>query len=307
MKRHLQWFAVLAACILAPTLPATELGDPAPPLSIDQWVKGEAVDLKQGQGKNIYVVEFWATWCGPCLTSIPHITEMQKQFKDKNVVFIGVSDEEVKTVNSFVRKMGDKMDYIVGIDSGKKTADAYKGAFGVRDIPHAFIVDRTGNLAWHGPPTAGLDKAIEEILEGKYDLTGAKRTARVWKMQTDYFTIVSTGLKSPRAVELGNQIIADAAKSPSTLNEFAWRILTDRQVKTRDLELALKAAQAAYEEDGGKDASILDTYARALFETGKKAEAIQYQTEAIAICKDKALKPELEARLNRYKRLSKGE
>ncbi len=306
MKRPLQWFAIFSACILAGSLPATELGDPAPPLSIAHWIKGKAVDLKEGQGKNIYVVEFWATWCGPCLTSIPQLTQMQKQFKDKNVVFIGVSDEEVKTVKSFVGKMGDKMDYVVAIDSGKKTADAYKGAFGVRDIPHAFIVDRTGNLVWHGPPTAGLDNAIEEILEGKYDLTGAKRTARIWKMQTDYFTIVSTGLKNTRAAELGNQIIADAAKSPITLNQFAWRILTDRQVRTRDLELALKAAQAAHAEDGGKDATILDTYARALFETGKKAEAIQYQTKAIAVCQDKALKPELEARLNRYQRLSKG-
>ena len=82
-----------AALILGVAMSSTaaKLGDPAAPLSIKEWVKGKPVDVKDG--KNIYVVEFWATWCGPCRTSIPHLTELQKKFKDKGVVFVGVSDE----------------------------------------------------------------------------------------------------------------------------------------------------------------------------------------------------------------------
>ncbi|HVU64861.1 MAG TPA: TlpA disulfide reductase family protein [Phycisphaerales bacterium] len=63
------------------------VGDPAPSLSIEKWIKGEPVTSFE-KGK-VYVVEFWATWCGPCKASMPHITDLQKQYKGK-VTFIGV-------------------------------------------------------------------------------------------------------------------------------------------------------------------------------------------------------------------------
>ena len=55
------------------------VGDPAPKLAVKEFVKGEPLkDLEKGK---TYVVEFWATWCGPCRTSIPHLTELQKKHK----------------------------------------------------------------------------------------------------------------------------------------------------------------------------------------------------------------------------------
>ena len=53
------------------------LGDPAAPLTIKDWVKGKPANVRDG--KAVYVVEFWATWCGPCRVSIPHLTELQKR------------------------------------------------------------------------------------------------------------------------------------------------------------------------------------------------------------------------------------
>ncbi len=99
---------------------AAELGDPAPPLQISEWVKGGPVKLADGKGKTIYVIEFWATWCPPCRASIPHLTELQKKFKDKGVVFVGISNEKLATVKKFVKQMGDKMDYVVAIDQDDK-------------------------------------------------------------------------------------------------------------------------------------------------------------------------------------------
>src|ERR1022692_4863203 len=66
-------------------------GDPAPPMQIFRWVKGTPV--KTFEHGKLYVVEFWATWCGPCKASIPHLTELAKKYAGK-VTFSGISVSE---------------------------------------------------------------------------------------------------------------------------------------------------------------------------------------------------------------------
>jgi len=156
--------AIVAAGWLCNAM-AGSIGDKAAPLVISEWIKGEPVNVTDG--KNVYVVEFWATWCPPCRASIPHLTELQKRFKSRGVVIVGVSNETAEKVKPFVKSMGDKMDYRVALDRNRQTSAAYMTAFNQNGIPHAFIVDRDGRIAWHGHPMAGLDKAIEKILEGK--------------------------------------------------------------------------------------------------------------------------------------------
>jgi thiol-disulfide isomerase/thioredoxin len=134
-------------------------GEPAAALAVAHWVKGEPVDISTG----VHVVEFWATWCPPCRTSIPHLTELQEKFKDRDVNVIGISNEELATVESFVKKMGDKMAYTVAIDAGA-TSKGYMGKYGVGGIPHAFVV-KDGEVVWHGHPMDKLDDAIEGALK----------------------------------------------------------------------------------------------------------------------------------------------
>jgi len=128
-----------------------------------EWVKGEPVTFEAGL---VYVVEFWATWCPPCRTSIPHLTEIQHKYKDQKVTVIGISNEKVATVQPFVANMGAKMDYTVAVDPEGKANAGYMKAFNQNGIPHAFIVDGKGQIAWHGHPMDGLDEALADVLGG---------------------------------------------------------------------------------------------------------------------------------------------
>ena len=94
-------------------------------MAVAHWVKGDPVDISSG----VHVVEFWATWCPPCRTSIPHLTEIQEKFADRGVKIIGVSKEKLGTVEPFVEKMGDKMAYTVAIDGG--VAKDYMGKYNI--------------------------------------------------------------------------------------------------------------------------------------------------------------------------------
>jgi thiol-disulfide isomerase/thioredoxin len=148
------------------------VGDAAPKFEVREFVKGEPI--KQFEAGKTYVVEFWATWCGPCMASIPHLTELQKA--NPTVVFIGVSvDEETSEVKTFVKDMGDKMDYRVAIDTRTKAATtglmqkSWLDASLQDGIPVTFIVNKEGKLAWIGHP-GEMEEPLAKIVEGKWDL-----------------------------------------------------------------------------------------------------------------------------------------
>jgi len=178
-KRIIVAVVVLAVWLVALT-PAGELsiGDAAPKLKVKEFVKGEPVSTLE-KGKT-YVVEFWATWCRPCLTSIPHLTELQK--KHKEVTFIGVSvyEYDQAEVKPFVEKMGDKMAYRVALDSvpegGKrdegKMAREWVDAASPDGIPTAFIINKEGTIAWIGHPMA-MEKPLQQVVDGAWDVKAA--------------------------------------------------------------------------------------------------------------------------------------
>jgi thiol-disulfide isomerase/thioredoxin len=155
-----------------------KVGDPAPKLQVAKWVQGEPV--KEFQRDKAYLVEFWATWCGPCRVSIPHLNEIHAKFKDKGLVVIGQDcwEKDESLVAPFIEKMGDKMTYRVALDdkSGSdkgKMAETWMEAAGRNGIPSAFLVDKTGVIAWIGHPMELKEPVIEQVLEGKFDLKKA--------------------------------------------------------------------------------------------------------------------------------------
>lgn len=296
-------FPLLCASLIASSaVPAAELGQQAPPLSISAWVKGKPVNIAAGKGKNIYVVEFWATWCGPCLTSIPHLTALQNKYRDKNVVFIGISNEDGPTVSPFVKRMGSKMNYTVALDRQRRTSSGYMRAFGISGVPHAFVVDKQGRIAWHGHPMSGLEQVLEQMVAGTFDIQTAAKAEEVKGLMMSYLRKMAIGDKSPAARQLGEEIVKEAGNNPTILNQFAWIVLTDRRIKVRHKDLAMKAAKKAYKLTEGEVAAIGDTYARALFMDGQRDRAIRLQKDAISIAKTAEERRQLENSLAEYQR-----
>lgn len=160
----------LAAASSAFAAPTLKVGDKAPALKVGKWVKGDPI-TKLDPAK-VYVIEFWATWCGPCKQSIPHLTELAKKYKGK-VTFAGISVWERGDVPAFVKSMGAKMDYSVATDaSNDHMANAWMAAAGEHGIPSAFVVGKDNKILWIGhpmDPRRDLDKVLGEVIAGKYD------------------------------------------------------------------------------------------------------------------------------------------
>lgn len=171
---RLFFFALVCCLSTCVTTQAADLkvGDDAPAFAVSKFVKGEPV--KQLQLGQTYVIECWATWCGPCIENIPKITAMQKKYGNK-VVFVGVSvfERDQTKVVPFVNKMGAKMNYRVAMDKLPSKDEAGKGhiathwlkAAGKNGIPCAFIVNKEGKIAWIGHP-GKMDKVLENVLAG---------------------------------------------------------------------------------------------------------------------------------------------
>jgi thiol-disulfide isomerase/thioredoxin len=182
MRKIAGGFVVLVMGVIfgqaAETSSATLMvGDPAPKLQVSKWVQGEPV--KEFERDHAYIVEFWATWCGPCVASIPHVNELHQKLKDKGLVVIGqnVWENDTSKVEPFIKKMGEKMTYRVALDSGEgnkgKMAETWMRAAGQNGIPAAFVVNKEGKIAWIGHPMSLKENLLQEVLEGRFDVANA--------------------------------------------------------------------------------------------------------------------------------------
>jgi hypothetical protein len=127
-----------------------------------------------------------------------------------------------------------------------------------------------------------------------------------WKLAEEYFAVLRKE-NVARANELAAQTMSKGTNDWELMNFLSWRIFADRNIRHRDRGLALTAAERAVQLKGEKDPSVLDTYAKALFENGKHAQAIETERKAVQLCTVEAQRIEMEANLNRYIRVSKQE
>ncbi len=294
-------------------LPDLFIGSKAPKLAIAKFIKGESVgDFEKGQ---VYVVEFWATWCGPCVAAFPHLSELQAEHGDA-VRFIGVNvwegeenqTKRIEKIESFVADQGDRMSYTVAVEDGTAMADNWMTPAAQNGIPAAFIVDGNGVVAWIGHP-GGIDEPLADVVAGNFDPSAAVEEAKSNMLISAAFQKFRMAFQTGEGIDDARQI-ADIlindylSEEPAGLNAIAWMITTSQAegVGEAEYKVAHRAIAIACEKTEWKDWSLLDTYALAAFKTGNKVEAIKWQTKAIELAptENKNAIEELEGRLAEY-------
>lgn len=129
-------------------------GQKAPELVVEQWL----TDKPETNGK-IVMIDFWATWCGPCRKLIPEVNEFQKKFKD-DMVIIGLSgDSTIDKVRNFMKTT--EMHYSQAVDTQKRTSLE----LGIKGIPHVIILSTDGIIRWQGFPLSEEEPLTEGIIK----------------------------------------------------------------------------------------------------------------------------------------------
>lgn len=150
----------------APAAEVLGVGSVAPALEGVTWVQGEEVKSMDEKGK-LYIVECWASWCGPCVAVIPHMNELHKKYGEKGLVIVGMNvwEEGLEVTQKFVKEKGDGMSYRVAYSGGKasKFTTSWLEASKTTGIPTAFAV-RDGKIIFKGHPGGLSEKIIESML-----------------------------------------------------------------------------------------------------------------------------------------------
>ena len=231
------------------------VGQPAPQLQVEKWLKGAPVE-KFEPGR-IYIVEFWATWCSPCIMNIPHLSEIAKKYSS-DITVIGIAaDQHAKDaaaglaeVEEFIKKNDPTMDYAVAFDSTGETKKLWTEAANQHGIPSSFIVDRNGIVAYIGHPanmeSEELDNPLKMVLQGTWQQS--EKLANYWEKEK------LTAMNDDRYMELITQFQAASEKQDwvtaySVAMQGAWMPEPHRSIflslKTRILIDKFERPQSA--------------------------------------------------------------
>jgi cytochrome c biogenesis protein CcmG/thiol:disulfide interchange protein DsbE len=139
--------------------PPNLIGRQMPRLTVKDWLSKQQLEPRD-LADRVYVVEFWAAWCSPCIISMPHTNQLAKKYRQNEVLFISISrDPGPKQPKTFIDK-NDLDNLFVAMDNGMGEK------LGVVWIPMAYIVGTDGKILWQGIPSSeSFEYAIEKVVK----------------------------------------------------------------------------------------------------------------------------------------------
>ncbi len=213
------------------------IGSKAPEIDVEHWIdsgKGKADPVTKFEAGKIYVVEFWATWCGPCVGSMPHLAEMADKYRNKKVRIISISNEDLETVTEFLKQEGPGAKtfgeitaaYSLTTDPDGSVYADYMDAAGQGGIPHAFIVGTTGEIEWHGHPMTmeGEDYGdpLAKISDGTWDREAYKEQMKEQERLQQLMQKIAQLAQTEKFEEAAGLVEKEMneTKSPSTKSQL---------------------------------------------------------------------------------------
>jgi len=277
--------AITLASAAAPILnaqPDLRIGDAAPDLDIEHWVQTPAgvAEIDPGDG-NVYVLDFWATWCAPCIAGFPAISELQERHQSDDVVVVAVSDEPRDTVVSFMDKndgaQRERMRFTVATDPDQSTRKELLEAASRYSLPQTIIIGRTGEIEWGGHPKLDdVDAALDAYLAGTLD-----RDA--WRATFEERLASETSLADLVKAKRWRDAASKAAGNPEDLTKIAFAITLEKDEAARDMAYAEELATQANDATGGTFPFTLHTLAAIRADQERWDEAVALQKKAVEL------------------------
>jgi thiol-disulfide isomerase/thioredoxin len=170
-----------------------QIGEKAPEIHITNWIKNQPRS-KELSGKFV-IIDFWATWCAPCLESVPHMNNLVNKNKSRpNLVFLSITDEKEDRVKELLNRV--EFSSTVVSDVTRQTLENFK----VKFIPLCVVIDDKNNIQWVGNPAELHNEAISAIMDGKAAPSSSKKeplsvSEEVDKMYTELTNRYATYFK----------------------------------------------------------------------------------------------------------------
>jgi hypothetical protein len=254
----------------APQRPG-ELGDPAPPLTVQEWIKGRPVKIQPGT--NVYVLVF-CTLSHANEFAITNLSALQQMYQDKGVVTVVISDEAPQQLKDCVRLQGGEMNFTVAADDlAARTARNYQQAFKQFMSPRAYVVGRDAKVLWYGHPLRdGMGKVVDDIVSGRYDLDQARKNVRDNQQMEIYLAMAREG--DPATAKSGQAMLMLRTNDLPALCKLAFQIATDPYIEQRDVALANEALDRAAQLATTNVTDIAVTRAILVFQSGHQEEGL---------------------------------
>lgn len=275
--------------------PALEIGSKAPSLDIEHWIQDgngffkPVTDFEKGK---VYVIEFWATWCGPCIMSMPHLAELQEHYRGQGVQIVSVSDETVDEVKDLLGREHEQVKktfgeitsaYSLTTDPDRSVHTGYMDAANQDGIPTAFIVGKTGLIEWIGHP-GNMDEPLEQVVNDAWDREAFQEQLRVQEELQENMEKMSRlagAGKFDEAIELVNTQIEDT--SDKMLKEHWIAIQHSLKLSSGKLDEETLAFYRDQMKQMKGDAESLIRFGYSLFGiTRQGAEVGELASEAVA-------------------------